>query len=333
MNKLHIYKDTKIFVACPANAATGGPELLHQLVHELSKLGFNAYMFYYNRVDNLNPINDIYKDYGNKFVDDIEDSSNNIFITPEVKTTLIYDYENIQKVIWWLSIDNYYKQFKSNNFFKKIVKQVLYKVGYFRVFNFEKDDYIFHFVQSEYARQYLLKKGIGNIFFLSDYLNNIFIKKQLMRINNNKDDIVIYNPKKGVKFTKKLIEKLKNIKFIPIENMTREEVSELLSKAKVYIDFGNHPGKDRIPREAAISGCCVITGKDGSAKYYKDIAVLDEFKFDAIDKNLNKIVEKINSCFVNYEIEFEKFNPYRDVIINEQSKFIKETINIFGIFK
>ena len=30
--------------------------------------------------------------------------------------------------------------------------------------------------------------------------------------------------------------------------MTTEEMRSCMSKSKVYIDFGNHPGKDRIPR-------------------------------------------------------------------------------------
>lgn len=29
-----------------------------------------------------------------------------------------------------------------------------------------------------------------------------------------------------------------------------------MRKAKVYIDFGFHPGKDRIPREAVMCGAC-----------------------------------------------------------------------------
>ena len=35
MDKLKIKNNTKFYVACPANIATGGPELLHQLVHKL----------------------------------------------------------------------------------------------------------------------------------------------------------------------------------------------------------------------------------------------------------------------------------------------------------
>ena len=39
---IKVYKETIIYIACPANVMTGGPELLHQLAHKLNKLGFNA---------------------------------------------------------------------------------------------------------------------------------------------------------------------------------------------------------------------------------------------------------------------------------------------------
>lgn len=34
---IEIYEQTKVYVLCPAYSKTGGPELLHQLVHILSE--------------------------------------------------------------------------------------------------------------------------------------------------------------------------------------------------------------------------------------------------------------------------------------------------------
>lgn len=34
---IEIYDNTKVYVLCPAYLKTGGPELLHQLVHILSE--------------------------------------------------------------------------------------------------------------------------------------------------------------------------------------------------------------------------------------------------------------------------------------------------------
>lgn len=330
--KLNITKNTKIYVACSANVVTGGPELLHQLVHQLNQLGLNAYIHYYYYEDNKkgskDPTDEAYKKYNNPVIEKIQDNKNNIYIVPEVKTNLLQEFNNIQKVIWWLSVDNYYTRFKSEVKLKQIIKYLLYYLNYYNVYKF-KDSSIINFVQSEYAKQHLVSKGIKNSSYLSDYLNEIFISKQLKNIDINKKDIVLYNPKKGINFTHKIMNYAQNIQFIPIQNMTREEVSKLLSSAKVYIDFGNHPGKDRIPREAAISGCCVITNKKGSAKFYKDVPIEEEYKFDDIDNNIPTIVNKINECLENFEEKTKDFNNYREIIQHEQKVFINDIKKYF----
>lgn len=111
--------------------------------------------------------------------------------------------------------------------------------------------------------------------------------------------------------------------------MTPEEVNENLRRAKLYIDFGNHPGKDRIPREAAMCGCCIITGRDGAAQFYEDVAISDEYKFDTTDENLPYIVNKIHNIMDDYKNEIDKFNSYRQKIIKEKEVFENEIDILF----
>lgn len=330
MNNLNVKENSKIYVACPANIATGGPELLHQLVYELTKLGRNAFMFYY-KCGKENPVHSAYKKYNNRFVDEIDDDTANILIVPEVNTGMIEQYKNIQKVIWWLSVDNYYDRFGSRSWYKRLLKRIFAPI-FKQKYSFDPNDGVHHFVQSEYAYQFLKSKNIHQIAYLSDYLNEFFIQEQLENITKEKENIVIYNPKKGIEFTQKLMSEAgDDIQFIPLQDMTREEVAETLSKAKVYIDFGNHPGKDRIPREAAISGCCVITNKQGSAKYFEDVMIDDIYKFEDKPENIGIIIKKIKECFINYDENNEQFNFYRAKIKNEQSVFIEEVKNIFAV--
>jgi hypothetical protein len=326
-NKLNISGKTKIYVCCPADFISGGPELLHQLVCHLNKLGLRAFIYYYDKKEDTLP-HKMYAGYNNQYVDHVEDKQENIIITPEVNTSILYDYKNIQKVIFWLSVDNYYEVFYATGKIKKMLKYILRRPASIKFYEFEKNENISHFVQSEYAKQHLLSKEIENINFLGDYLNDLFIKKQLNNIECKKENIVVYNPEKGIEFTNKIINLNKEIKFVPVKNMTRAEVVNLFSSAKVYIDFGNHPGKDRIPREAAISGCCIITNKQGSAKY-DDVAIRDEFKFDNNDSDIPEIVAKINDCLVDYITNIAKFEEYRNIIQNEKNAFINNIKNIF----
>ena len=101
-NSLIINNDSKIYVACPANIATGGPELLHQLVYELSLLGVDAYMYYYNTTDSVSPIHDAYKKYQNKYVNIIDDNKKNYIIVPEAYCAIqiLNSFNAINKIIW-----------------------------------------------------------------------------------------------------------------------------------------------------------------------------------------------------------------------------------------
>jgi hypothetical protein len=360
---IKIYKDTKIFVACPANGSTGGPELLHQLAYHLRKdLSIDAYMYYYfdftfdklkSKIKNEFKAISNYQMYNVPYVFDIpleDDNSKNILIVPEGLYGLS-SFKNIRKGVWFLSVDNYYIwkyiienkiKFLLHKSINKIFKilfgkpllnfditsqEIIRKL--MEVYDYRKDQLLrlanFYLFQSYYAIEHF--KELNPKYYLSDYLNKDFLTIEIDL--SRKDNIVVFNPKKGYNFTKKIMESSKGIMFIPLINMSREEVIKTLQKAKVYIDFGNHPGKDRIPREAAILGCCVITGKRGSATFFEDVPIPDEYKFEDKDENIPKIIDKIKDCLENYEERYKDFEHYRQIIKNEPQKFLEDLKKIF----
>lgn len=226
-----------------------------------------------------------------------------------------------------MSVDNYFHSLGGLK--GKINRFILYRLNsqnYF-FFNRQLKYAAFHLAQSEYARVFLNKNGVNNVGVLGDYLHESFLNVQVDE--KLKQDIVAYNPKKGYNFTKKLINKSPNIKYVPIENMSREDVVELLKKAKVYIDFGFHPGKDRIPREAAYLKCCVISNKRGSANFSKDVPIGEDFKFEESIHNLNLIIQKIEDCFNNYTENLANFDFYRRDIKNQEYDFDEQIRKFF----
>lgn len=333
---IRVNNDSKIYIICPAYTKTGGTELLHQLAYKIRENGRYCIMSYCGATRS----NPIHRDPAfDKYIqeeiniNDIEDKKENIVIIPEICTFLVNKFENVQKVIWWLSVDNYVRYTSIRNAIKSFgVKDtvLLFMMNHlsFKHKFVRKSD--FHLCQCYYAIDYVKKLGIKeeNIGYLSDYINDTFTKNDIFDINK-KEDIVLYNPKKGYEYTKKIIEKAKNIKFIPLINLTTEEVKNLLLKSKVYIDFGNHPGKDRFPREAAMCGCCVITDKKGSANFEKDVPINEEFKFEDIDGNIENVVKKIEYCLKDYNNEVEKFNEYREFIKKEEKNFEKDVRKLF----
>jgi len=98
---IKIYPTTKVYVVAPANVATGGPELLHQLAYQLrNNLDVDGYM-YYMPYNHPHPVHLAFKLYNNPFVRNIEDSEKNILIVPEKisEIRVLRDYYQIRKAI------------------------------------------------------------------------------------------------------------------------------------------------------------------------------------------------------------------------------------------
>ena len=330
---MKIYPDTKIFIISPGNIHSGGPELVHQHASQLLKMDYNVYMFYLPanaNFDPADPVDPYYKKYHIPFVRNLEIDHKNIMIVPESSSLNLYVSKKIRRIMWWMSVDNYInnlcnilKKFKQNPLDSTMPK----------FFYFDKDDdNIEHWVQSDYAKIFIKKNGIVDrqIYRVRDYLNEAFLQRASHVDISQKENIVAYNPVKGFEFTQKLLRVAPEINWQAIRDMTPEEVQQLLARAKVYIDFGNHPGRDRIPREAAVSGCCVVTGRRGAAGNPNDIAIDESFKFNDTDDNLIPIVERIKDIFANFRSNYESQRKYREQIMTERAEFDRDVKAAFN---
>ena len=298
--------DSIVFILCSAGAVTGGPEALHQLCDKINNHGGRAVMIYVSyETQKIVPEAKTptrYRHYNIRVSDKVVDEKKNILVVPELWPHLLMGYKNIQRCIWWLSVNYGRDKFK---------------------FSFE-DNSIHHLYQSHYAKLFLLSNNAVNVYPLFDYLSikqgSSFTKK---------DKIVLFNPGKGFEVTQRVIELCADmpIKFIALKGFARPELIRLFKSAMVYIDLGEHPGKDRIPREAACFGCIVITSKAGSATYFDDVPIKEEYKFNESD--LVQIKEAIGHCMANFKKLSSDFSYYRRVIQNQEREFTIQVINLF----
>lgn len=313
-----------IYVMSPTGVATGGTELLQQLCHTLNQLNIEAKMYYISQYQG-SPVHMKFEQYyHNPYVMEVENKSEHSLVVPETCYAYLFKnralYSKMTKYLWWLSVDNYVQPY--NMSFRAKLRDLILKRT---VFNRG-----IHLVQSEYARlfvenRYSPKKG--RVLYLSDYLNKDYF---MASADLPKKNVILYNPKKGYEFTSKLKEYITEYQWIPLCNLTNAEMRDLLTTSKVYIDFGNHPGKDRIPREACVSGCCVITGRRGSANNPIDIPISDEFKFEDSVENFQAIHDKITQCMTDFENETKKFDSYRERTRQEEEDFMQDVLKVFG---
>lgn len=328
----------KIYILAPKDTATGGVELAHQLIHILRNQGKEAYVVYEKdgNISTDQTITPAYTKYNLATTTEIEDSPDNILVLPEVYFDYVYRFDNVTIGCWWMSVDNHFNASNCLDSFKfpgtiwqklKLFRRNIRSPHKNKLTDLSSSDRILHFYQSRYAQHFLYRNGFSNLYPLTDYINTELAEK----INYaEKEDIVLYNPAKGLKFTEKIIAANPDITFMPIKGMTRAQVKEILCKAKIYIDFGNFPGKDRLPREAALNGCCVITGKNGASFFYEDLPILAQYKIESKQRNVAKISRLIKDILTNYESHAVKFNKYRDAILSEESVFKSEINYIFS---
>ena len=286
----------EIYVYTPQGFETGGIELLYQLCCELNRYdGINAYIWHEGSVT----IPETYKKYGNSGVVTDLPPKGSVLIFPESWAKMLNedrfkDYTKVlylESVYWyehWIPKEQYLK-FPQNTIFLS---------------------------QSWYAYTWLQEKTGLEAIMVTDYLNDEYMSADLSKPRKRQ---VLFNPKKGLDVTKRIMAELPNEKFIPIVKMTVSEVKALMEESMLYIDFGNHPGKDRIPREAAMCGCCVITNREGSAKNHRDIPINTEYKF--YDWEFDEAPGFIKQTLDNYDLVKINFNSYREIIKSEKARF------------
>ena len=310
-------KVKRIQLLIPFSASRGGAESLYQLAHTLNTLEQNVEIVYtldwrssLRGRSPLIPPSMLKYTRNLKISENLSDEIGTVVIIPEIFTGYIRNIKKALVTIYWLSVDNYfvgYRNFKSGigGFIRTTSLISTYAHPHFKMpmslGEIGGRDFI-HLAQSDYSQKFL-QVALGKPSLkLCDYISNIPAFNESFFNLLLRENTILYNPVKGKKTTQYLLENWESSFIpIPIENMTHEEVRKMLLRAAIYIDFGEHPGRDRIPREALLCGCCLISGIRGSAafsdvpiswqfKLAEDIHLLQRFK-DSLD-----FLSKENDC-------------------------------------
>jgi hypothetical protein len=321
---------------CPANLSTGGPEELHQLAAQLISIGKSVSMHYYQYEsdNNKTPVHNDYKKYNIPYSFKIKNSKNNIVIFPETYTYKLWDskFSNTQKVVWWLSVTFYLKTLeniqariekKKFYFIKKIFKD--YPIPTIHRLRHPEINHIAH---SFFSIDFLKENKINPIGKIAGYMDEMFQEDHNWL--EQKENIIIYNAKKNGDYLERIIKKSTHLTWVALQNMTLDEIVIWMKKAKIYIDFGFHPGREKMPREAVLLNCCLISGKQGSAKFKEDLPIKDEYHFDETDENIDLIIRKLEQCLVDYQIKIKDFEEYKVEVLNDRLIFEKSVNEIFN---
>lgn len=201
-------------------------------------------------------------------------------------------------IIWWLSVDNI--------------------AGGFGELLQLRNRPALHFAQSRFAAEVARALGFEVSGLLTDYISSAHVDQSEVE---GRRDGVAYNPRKGLPYLEMLKPYLAGVHLRPIENMTPEQVANLLRSAKVYLEVGDHPGRDRLPREAALAGAVVVSSRIGGSWYTEDMPLTDEFKFSKKRDDPKGVAEKVCAAVAGYEAAKLKQAEYRQWVRGQQDEF------------
>lgn len=319
---------------------SGGPRSLHQLGNKLIQQGLDVYVYYGYREKAFETNTPLYSDSKMKIAHDIEDKKENLLIVPESDTGWLSKYHNIKKVIWWLSLYFYLEnniwwlskfrtKFLSQPIFFAYLRYLHIKiknptVRYLYPNDLKKVDY--HLYNCEYVHNYLIAHDIpkskmeylcGPIDIAQNDKHEVFSKKT---------NLVLYNPAKASPYMLKKIlkymqRKYPNYKLQPLQGISHDDVLKFLKISKVYLDLGYFPGPERMPREACMNYCNIITSTVGAAANKKDVPIPNNFKFDLKKENVPKICKLIVDMCDNYEHYVSYYDEYREKTIGQINSF------------
>jgi hypothetical protein len=193
--------------------------------------------------------------------------------------------------------------------------------------DFISDEKILHLYGTDFTYNVLDKMNIVNKLRLNQPLSNSFFANR-EKLKNKKKNVILYNPIKAYRGFSKLIERLKSFEFIPIVNMTEEEVLRKMLTAKVYLDFGYFPGPERLPREAAIMDCIIITSNYGTASSEIDMPIPFEYKFDIDHFELSRLENLLLSIFNDFDYHHLKMREFRELIYQRNMDFELDVYNL-----
>jgi hypothetical protein len=250
-----------VFILCPAGAVSGGPEALHQLAATLRTRSVAASIVYYATGPNRPVVPVPYRRYDVAVSATVNDDPDAVVVIPEVVTSLAWTFPRAQKAIWWLSVDNYFKWQHCNP-----GPDILAPLPD-----------IAHLCQSAYALDFLTRQQARPLLMLTDFVaaDDFTPAPAAGRL-----PVVAYNPKKAPDTMQRLMAQDRGIIWLPLQGLDKATLADLLRQVRLYVDFGPHPGRDRIPREAALCGAVVITGRRGAAGFASDVPLPERFRLD-----------------------------------------------------
>lgn len=334
-----------IFIINSGDILSGGVSSLNNLCKGLIECGYDAKIYYLNANENLIK-EKIEPHFKVPRTFEIIDDKINTLVVPEILSHLFTNYTNIRKVVYWLSLQFFFKNnfsyrwplsikllrkpFYNKDFFNPgpgIIENLKQKILHWGV---EKSsawsDNVVHITNSFYTYSFCKAFGAIQVHLLyNPIIDRVFSIQSMQK----KNQILL-----GAKTSRLLVFYLKRLcvgyNIVLLKGLSINKVYELMAESLIFAEFGIS-NRDRTPREAAILGCVVFTSNKGSAHYFEDVPIPDYYKINQSILNYRIIGNRILHAAKNYKDCLSNFENYRNLINEEKKTFTTRIKTIFDL--
>ncbi len=314
---------------CPPNYATGGTEAVFACVDMLAELGIPAQLVLTDLSDGQvviwgeSGVPERFRKYRYNLANEISSAATAI-VCPEYYLKNLRVLSDYPVWIWWLSVDN---AFESIRFRKRLDLVVKTYITNYRLKRAALDIAERHTCQSAYARTKLESWGIQSS-MLSDYV----VGPGNSDVKEKQHNLVCYNARRGESKAVEVLAHLsESVDLVPIKNMTLDQVHLHLSRSILCLDFGYFPGKDRLVRESALFGNVVVTGTDGSAKFFEDFPLDKAYKFGSgRSHEVLRCKDLVRDILDDPNAHVRAQSRFRKCVLLEREIFMSEVLSLFS---
>lgn len=324
----------RVLVPYPRGTQSGGPEALHQLVDSLRRLGADAWLWPWPESRDNDRAAD-YERYDAPETTEMLDELDTAVVLPETALHLAGLWKKASVVCWWLSIDNSpYFQVRRLGHNERMdgaplsFAMVRAFVGSQRRVLRDRAKFarMTHLAQSKYAFDFIRAALRVSPTLLGDYVPDV----DPIRVKTADTLSIAFNPAKGKELTDEIRSMSHpSLEWLPIQGLSREGVGSLLDRATVYLETGNQPGKDRIPREAALHGCVILMLRKGAGRNSQDCPLADEYKIEPGPMAGRRFATALGHVFLDVAHHRAQQEPYLDMVLSDRGAFDRAVQGVF----
>ena len=171
--------------------------------------------------------------------------------------------------------------------------------------------------QSCYGQSFVRRHLEREAFLITDYPRPMPDVGDVKR----RPSVVAYNGAKSQWKIAELQALLPDVEFLPIQNMSFDEVCRNLAAAALYVEIGHLPGRDRLPREAALLGTPCIMLARGAGFCWDDFPIGVDYRIPYTIDWAQHMAPVIQAALDDPEQIRRVQEPFREWVAGEKARY------------